>query len=169
MTRSLSLGAALAALLLVVAPLSAEAAKPFTAHLSGSEMVPARETNAKGQAKFDVSSDLTQVSFRLNVSSIENVIAAHIYRGAPGENGQIVATLYGPVAAGAGRQAGVLAQGTLTATNLVGEFAGQPLTSLIDAMKAGSTYVAVLTDDGLGGPDERPGDFSSGEIRGQIR
>jgi hypothetical protein len=37
-------------------------------------------------------------------------------------------------------------------------------------MRAGNAYVSIITDDGQGAPDEkRPGDFSSGEIRGQIQ
>ena len=108
-------------------------------------------------------------ALRVTVTNIENVVAAHIFLGAPGENGAIVATLYGPVAPAGGKKTGVLATGTITASNLVGSLAGRPMSELIAAMKAGTAYVSVLTDDGQGAPDEKPGDFSTGEIRGQIQ
>ncbi len=56
-----------------------------------------------------------------------------------------------------GRFNGVYAHGTVSAANLVGPLAGQPLSALITAMQAGSTYVNVHTSQ-----------FPAGEIRGQI-
>jgi CHRD domain-containing protein len=170
MSRIRNLGLVVATLLLVGVPLMAHAeTKVFKAHLTGEQVVPARVTQANGQAHFAVSQDQAQVEFRVTVANIENVVAAHIFLGAPGENGAIVATLYGPVAAAGGKKAGVLATGTITASNLVGSLAGRPMSELIAAMKAGTAYVSVLTDDGQGAPDEKPGDFSTGEIRGQIQ
>jgi hypothetical protein len=57
-----------------------------------------------------------------------------------------------------GRFDGVYVEGTITASNLVGPLAGQPLSALLDAMRAGNTYVNVHTSANAGG-----------EIRGQIR
>jgi len=160
-------------LLLIGVPLSAHAApaasKVFKARLTGDQAVPAKVTKASGQAHFAVSQDEAQVEFRVSVANIENVVAAHIYIGAPGETGTIVATLYGPVAPGGGRASGVLSTGTLTASNLVGSLAGRPMSELLAAMKAGNAFVNIITDDGQGAPDQRPGDFSTGEIRGQIQ
>ncbi|TMQ59382.1 MAG: CHRD domain-containing protein [Candidatus Eisenbacteria bacterium] len=170
MTRIRQLSFAVATLFLVGAPLSAQAAsKVFTAHLTGDQVVPARQTNANGQAHFTLNQDETQLEFRLTVSNIENVIGANLYVGAPGENGTIVATIFGPVAPGGGKTTGVLAKGTITAANLVGSLAGRPMSDLTSAIRAGNTYVSVLTDDGQGASDQKPGDFASGEIRGQIR
>lgn len=170
MTRIRQLSFAVVTLLLVGAPLSAQAAsKVFTARLTGTEEVPARDTKATGQAHFTINESATQVEFRVTVANIENVVGAHIYMGAPGETGTLVATLYGPVSPGGGKKTGVLASGTITEANLVGSLAGRPISELISAMKAGNTYVNVLTDDGQGPSDQKPGDFSSGEIRGQIR
>jgi CHRD domain len=170
MSRIRNLGIAVATLLLVCAPIYAHAeSKVFKAHLTGDQAVPARVTQANGQAHFAVSPDQAQVEFRVTVANIENVVAAHIYLGAPGEAGTIVATLYGPVAPAGGKKTGVLASGTITASNLVGSLAGRPMADLIAAMKAGNTFVNVITDDGQGSPDERPGDFTTGEIRGQIQ
>lgn len=170
MTRFRPFGLTVATLLLALSPLPALAASSvFTAHLTGKEEVPSNETHATGQAKFALAQDGTQLEFRITVGNIENVVAAHVYAGAPGENGAIVATLYGPVAPGGGKKTGILAQGTITATNLTGSFAGRPLADFISAMRTGNTYVNVLTDDGLPPSEQKPGDMTSGEIRGQIR
>jgi len=39
---------------------------------------------------------------------------------------------------------------------------------LLDAMRAGLTYVNVHTNDGVDGTNTGPGDFPGGEIRGQL-
>ncbi len=170
MKRLSHIAVAVAALVVSQSPLSAPAASSkFSAHLSGREEVPARETAANGNVKFTLSKDGTQLQYRLIVANIENVIAAHIHMGAQGANGPIVVTLYGPVAAGGGRKSGVLATGTISAADLSGDLAGRPLSDLIDAMRAGNTYVNVHTDDGSDPGDSRSGDFPNGEIRGQIR
>ena len=64
---------------------------------------------------------------------------------------------------------GVLAEGTVTAADLIGPLAGQTLSSLMAQIAAGNVYVNVHTNDGIGGVNTGPGDFASGEIRGQIR
>jgi hypothetical protein len=61
------------------------------------------------------------------------------------------------VPAGGGDQNGSLSEGTFTAANLIGPLAGQPLSALIDAIRAGNTYVNVHTEVSPGG-----------EIRSQI-
>jgi hypothetical protein len=140
----------------------------FFAHLSGEEEVPSRETRAVGQAVFHLSRDGAALEYQLIVATIENVVAAHIHVGAVGVNGPVVAFLAGPFPAGGGRVDGVLAEGTITAADLVGPLAGQPLSALVDAMEAGDTYVNVHTNDGIGLPNTGPGDFPGGEVRGQI-
>ena len=134
------------------------------------------ESQAQGQAIFRVSDDGKTVDFKLIASNIENVIMAHIHCGRPGSNGPIRMWLY-PVAApsgtavspGAGRHDGVLAEGTFTlgtqrcpAANVGSDMA------LLDAMRAGLTYVNVHTNDGIAPTNTGPGDFPGGEIRGQI-
>ena len=133
----------------------------FVAHLSGGEEVPPADTKATGQAKFQLSKDGTELSFRVNVANIENVTQAHIHLAPAGANGGVVVWLYPdapPPELIPGRTQGTLAKGTITADDLVGPLAGQGLDALVEAMKAGNTYVNVHTS-------QVPG----GEIRGQIR
>ncbi len=141
----------------------------FVAHCKGEEEVPARDTNAQGQAIFHLSQDETAIDYKLIVANIENVVASHIHVAAAGVNGPIVAFLAGPFPSGGGRIDGVLAEGTITAANLVGPLAGHPLSDLISAMRAGNTYANVHTNDGVGSINTGPGDFPGGEVRGQIR
>jgi hypothetical protein len=152
-------------------------------HLTGAEEVllnvPAgdphpRDSRAQGQAIFRVSDDGMSVRYKLIVANIENVFQAHIHRAAAGSNGPIVVWLYpstAPVAGpfGGGRIQGVIAEGTITAANLVGPLLNQPLSALLDAIRSGGTYVNVHTSiDGPPVVNTGPGDFPGGEIRGQI-
>jgi hypothetical protein len=158
----------LVALLAVAGPAAADNTRNFVAHLSGGQEVPTVNTQAQGQAIFHLGGAGSELNFKLNVANIENVVAAHIHLGAAGANGPVVAFLYGPAPAGGGRADGVLAEGTITAANLTGPLAGQPLSALIAAMAAGNTYANVHTNDGVPPTNTGPGDFPAGEIRGQI-
>ena len=145
-------------------------------HLIGDEEVPPRDTRAQGQAIFRVSADGSTVDFRLIASNIDNVFMAHIHCGPPGVNGPIRMWLHpviGPVGApgpaGSGPQNGVLASGTFSPMGVIcPAIAGNPSMPLLDAMRAGLTYVNVHTDDGVAPPNTGPGDFPGGEIRGQL-
>jgi hypothetical protein len=156
---------------LVFAPASAQppAAKNFVAHLSGVNEVPIRETNATGQAVFQSNATESQLAFKLIVANIDNVVAAHIHLGPAGVNAPVVAFLFGDVPAAGGRVQGVIAEGLISSADLVGPLAGQDLSVLIAALRAGGAYVNVHTNDGVGEPNTGPGDFPGGEIRGQIR
>lgn len=142
--------------------------RSFKAHLSAGEEVPANDSRGQGQANFWLSKDGTELRYRLIVANIENVVASHIHLAPAGVNGPVVAFLFGPAPAGGGRFDGVLAEGAITAANLVGPLAGQPLSALLDAIAAGNTYVNVHTNDGVDPTNTGPGDFPGGEIRGQI-
>ena len=157
----------IAVIILSVVSLSAAVNLSTQTHLTGDEEVPVRVTNAQGQAIFQLSEDGTQLSYKLIVANIENVVQAHIHLGQPGANGPIVVFLYGLVPAGGGRTNGVLAEGTITSANLINNLAGQPLSALVAEMQAGNTYVNVHTNDGVGAVNTGPGDFPGGEIRGQ--
>ena len=140
----------------------------FRAHLSGDQEVPERLTNATGQALFRLSSDGTELKYRLIVANIDNVFGAHIHLGPQGSNGPVAVFLFGSVPPGGGRIDGVLAEGTITSGDLVGPLAGQDLSVLLASMETGGTYVNVHTSDGIPPNNSGPGDFASGEVRGQI-
>lgn len=128
----------------------------FKAHLSGDEEVPAVMTNATGQTIFKLSKDGSELHYKLIVANIENVAAAHIHAAPSGQNGGVVAFLYGDGLI-TGRTNGILAEGVITADDLIGSLSGQSLEDLVDLMSSGGTYVNVHTS-------QKPG----GEIRGQI-
>jgi len=148
---------------------TAFAADFVAAPLRGSEEEPARDTNARGNATFELSADGLTLSFKLIVANIDNVVAAHIHVGPPGVNGPVVFFLYGTAPPGGGRSNGILSQGSGTAATLVGPLAGHPLSDLIAAMSTGNAYVNVHTNDGVNPPNTGPGDFPGGEIRSQVR
>jgi hypothetical protein len=143
----------------------------WVTHLGGDEEVPARPTQGQGQAKFQLSADGTVMSYRLISSNIENIRQAHIHVGAVGVNGPISVFLFGAVPAGGGRHNGVLADGEFSTANLInaGSTGVSTLAQLVAQMDAGNTYVNVHTDNGIAPPNQGPGDFPGGEIRGQIQ
>ena len=146
----------------------------WSSHASGSNEVPARATNAQGQAIFHLESDGSSLEYKLIASNIDNAFMAHIHMAASGVNGPIVVWLYpsttpSPGPFGAGRHDGVLAEGTITAANFVGPLAGQPLSTLVAALDSGNAYVNVHTNDGVGATNTGPGDFPGGEIRADVR
>jgi hypothetical protein len=130
-------------------------------HLRGSEEVPPADTRAQGQIKVQVSKDGSSLEYRLIVANIQNVTMAHFHLAPAGVNGPVVAWLYPsspPAQLIPGRSSGPLAEGEITAANLVGPLAGQNLSALIEAIQAGDIYVNVHTSQ-----------FPGGEVRGQFR
>jgi hypothetical protein len=130
------------------------------APLSGAEEVPLNDSKARGIGMVKLSADGESLSYKLNVANIQNVTQAHIHLAAVGVNGPIVAWLYPPAPPATlipGRTDGELASGIITAANLVGPLAGQPLSALVDAIRSGNAYVNVHTSQ-----------FPPGEIRGQL-
>ncbi len=131
----------------------------FTADLAGENEVPPVETDASGQATFELSThgDGPHLHYTLTVANIENVSQAHIHVGAPGENGPVVAFLFNasePVDV-SGEE--TIAEGTIRADDLIGPLEGMELSALAAEIRAGNTYVNVHTVQ-----------HPSGEIRGQI-
>ncbi len=140
---------------------SGNSGKNFTAHLSGDEQVPTPvETNATGQAIFNLRNNGTELHYKLIVANIEDVFMSHIHLAPAGSNGPVVVWLYPslpPPQLIPGPYNGVLAEGVITKANLVGPLAGMELSDLIEYFKSGGCYVNVHTLA-----------FPGGEIRGQI-
>jgi hypothetical protein len=150
------------------APVRSEPREEFETHLRGSEEVPARDTEAEGEASFKLTKDGTELRFKLKVSHIRNVVAAHIHCGARGVNGPVGVTLFMGTP-GSGRVNGVLARGTITAPDPGNSCGWLTLADVLAAMRSGNTYVNVHTNDGIDPANTGPGDFPGGEIRGQIK
>jgi len=144
----------------------------FVAHLSGDAEVPpagvVNNTLAQGQAIFRLSADGTSLHYKLMVANIDNVVASHNHLAPAGVNGPVVAFLYGTAPAGGGRTDGVLAEGDITAADLINALAGHPLSDLVAAIEAGNIYVNGHTNDGVVPTNTGPGDSPGGEIRGQL-
>jgi CHRD domain len=140
------------------------------------EVMPAGVVNdsmGRGNTIFHLNAAGTELSYKLIVANIENVFMAHIHQGPIGMNGPVVVWLYpstapAPGPAGGGRITGPVAEGTITAANLVGPLAGQPLSALVALLSNGNAYANVHTDDGVAPTNTGRGDFPGGEIRGQV-
>jgi hypothetical protein len=133
-----------------------------TATLSGAnEVPPVTDTNASGVAIYRLSADGLTLRYTLVAVNLTSTpMMAHIHASAPpGVNAPVVAFLFPPNARSSCPQATATALhcvGEITAADLVGPLAGQPLSALIDAMAAGNSYTNVHTMK-----------HGSGEIRGQ--
>lgn len=129
----------------------------FIAELTGvEEVLRTVDTSAIGVAEFRLGQD-NSIMYRINVTDIENVTAAHIHRGQVGENGPVIVTLFKEDIPTTAMTTRVLSEGNITAANLEGPMAGQLLSNLTSAMQNEQTYVNVHTQ-------QNP----NGEIRGQI-
>ena len=157
----------IAVIALVISSVAYAASQDFTARLIGAEEVPPRATDAKGVATFQLSEDGMALSFSVNVSNIENVFAAHIHCGVKRVNGPVGVTLF-MGAPGGGAVSGTLAKGTITAPDAGNACGWADLAAVVAAMNSGNAYVNVHTNDGVAPTNTGPGDFASGEIRGQI-
>lgn len=143
---------------------AAAADRIFIANLTGTAEVPPRQTNASGAVAVSLNPDGTSLHYRLAVTAIQDVTAAHLHMGLPGENGPIVVPLLGQGAPGdnttlpEGVANGVIAEGDITAAELTGPLAGTPLAVFMELLRSGAIYANVHTSQ-----------YPDGEIRGQIR
>lgn len=139
----------------------------FTATLNGANESPPRTTTATGTATISVVGDL--ILYTIHVTGITNVLFAHIHGPqVAGQNAGVVVNLCGTgapapaCAASATPFTGVLASG------VAGPQSGVSFASVLRWLRTDSAYVNVHTSDGNATPNEGPGDFPGGEIRGQI-
>jgi hypothetical protein len=130
----------------------------FKANLIGKAEVPPVDSSASGQATFQLSTDGESLTYTLSVSNIEDVTMAHIHIGISGEAGKPVAPLKMSGQQNMRETNGVIAKGTIRASDLTGPLKGKTIADLVAQIQAGKTYVNVHTKEH---PD--------GEIRGTIR
>ena len=163
-TRTIVLASVVALGLAAVGLAVAASNGHWKAHANGSQEVPvAIDTRAQGQANFALAKDGESISFKLNVSNIEDAFMAHVHAGAPGTNGPIVVWLYPSTDPGQAPSPGaatdrIRASGTITAAELTGAAGVDTLAELIALLDGGGAYVNVHT---IAHPP--------GEIRGDIR
>ena len=154
--------------------------EPFTA--APGAPTPA-DSHGQGQAIIQIADDDLSFDYKLIASNIENIVQAHIHCGPAGVNGSIFIWLYpsvtatAPVAGGAGRHDGILAEGTVRSgvtlnvrTVAASSVCPGGVANFADALRqirSGNAYVNVHTNDGVGATNTGPGDFPGGEIRGQ--
>lgn len=127
----------------------------YAAELSGLNEVPPTTSGGEGTATFKWI-DNRLLYFRLVVSHLTEITAAHIHMGAPGTDGPIVATLYSSSRGSTG--SGLVVSGYIHRSDLMGPLKGQPLSALVRQMNRGNTYVNVHTIR-----------YPNGAIRGQIK
>ncbi len=126
----------------------------FTASLKGRNEVPPADTKGAGVAIVRISKDGNSIYYKLIVSNLKNVTAAHFHMAEEGMNGPVVAFLFsGSVA----NQNGILAEGNITAEDLIGPLAGMSLDELSQRIRSGRIYINVHTVE-----------IPSGAIRGQL-
>lgn len=128
----------------------------FRAALTGAEEVPPVTTAASGTSEFTLSRTNDTLFVSITVSGLSNVRFGHFHAAARGVNGGVVAFLVDPPTL-TGVQNGRIGKQFITAANLSGALANQPLSALIDQMRAGNIYVNLHTDANTGG-----------ELRGQV-
>ncbi len=128
----------------------------FRATLIGTEEVPPVTSTATGTSEFTLSRTNDTLFVNVAVNGLSNIRFGHFHTGARGANGAVVAFLVDAPTL-AGPQNGRIGKQFITAANLVGTLANQPLSALVDQMRAGGIYVNLHTDANPGG-----------EVRGQV-
>lgn len=167
-----TLAAATMLVLVAVTPTLAEKGGTMKASLIGYEEVPSISTAASGDFEAKVGPGPV-IDYTLSYSDIQNAFAAHIHLGQKGANGGVSAFLCGGGDKPPCPPTGGTVSGTIDAADVVGPtgqgIAPGEIQELIDAMLFGVTYANVHTSDGVAPPNQGPGDFPAGEVRGQIK
>jgi hypothetical protein len=161
-------------LLLVIAMAPTQAAKSggFKADLTGYQEVPAISTAATGEFRASIGPGPV-IEYTLSYTNIQNAVAAHIHFGQKGVNGGVSAFLCGGGDKPPCPPTGGEVSGTIDRSDVIGPtsqgIAPGEIEELIAAMRARVTYANVHTDNLIAPPNQGPGDFPGGEIRGQIK
>lgn len=134
--------------------------KLWTSRVDSSVTYGPIQTLAQGQVIFHVGKNGEEIEFMLIVANIQNITMAHIHLDNGSPLGPIVVWLYPrmpPPKEILGRFDGILAKGTIKASNLVGPLEGKTLGDLVQKMEDGNAYVVVHTTQ-----------HPPGEIRGWL-
>ncbi|HET8857651.1 MAG TPA: CHRD domain-containing protein [Nitrososphaeraceae archaeon] len=126
----------------------------FSTPLIGMEEVPPVNTNSTGIALFELVNN--NINFKVNVTNLDNIKAAHIHTGEFGQNGDIVVTLFQSTTP-TDILNGTLAEGKVAAGDLQGPLKGKTINDLVQLINNTQAYVNIHTEQ-----------YLNGEIRGQI-
>jgi hypothetical protein len=148
--------ALIAGLLLSLMATAVLANDNFRTHCKGGNEVPPVDTGGQCQTIFNLTEDGTGLQYKLIVANLEFVTQAHIHLAPAGQNGGVVAFLFGFEPGGVTVN-GILSQGVLTDGDLVGELSGMTIADLVAELETGDAYVNVHTQT-----------VPSGEVRGQV-
>jgi hypothetical protein len=122
--------------------------------------LPGAETSPLAEASFQQAESGEEIHFTLKVHNLVNITMAHLHLGLKEGISTPVVWIYPsspPPKLIPGPFEGILAQGTITAKDLVGPLRGRPLSALIKEMAEGNTYVNIHTRE-----------HSQGVICGQV-
>jgi hypothetical protein len=129
----------------------------FSAPLTGMEEVPPVTTNSTGISIFEVINNNNTLNYKLNVTNMDNIKAAHIHLGNFSENGDVVVTLFNSSKTPIDIINGTLVEGKITAADLQGPLKEKTIPDLVNLMNDTQTYVNIHSIE-----------YPNGEIRGQI-
>jgi hypothetical protein len=138
--------------------------REFEARLTGDQEVPPVVTQTSGKAELVFNRSFTKAEYELTVRRGVRVTQAHIHCAPPGVNGPIVVWLAGLHAQGWDVNGDWIENATITDANVIpptNPACPHPIANLrdlVEAIKAGNTYVNVHTQA-----------HPSGEVRGQLR
>ena len=144
----------------------------FQAAMDGLQNIPNPiSTPATGTVELRLSADGKTIHYKITVDKLTNPSQADLHFGGSSQTGQPVVKLWPTDGATAkrGEFSGVLAEGSFNASDFIGPMVGSPMSDLVDELRSGNTYVNVHSYDGVDPPFSGPGDYRSGEIRGQIK
>lgn len=156
----------------LAANVSPAAEMTYSAKMTGaSELPEPNASKAEAELKLVVSDDGRKIGYTLTAKDVVNPVGADIHLGPETANGPLVVKLFPAHGATSkkGPFTGVLAEGTITAADLIGPLKGSDLTDLIEQIREGNTYTNIHTNDGVEPANSGPGDMARGEIRGQIK
>jgi hypothetical protein len=116
----------------------------YTTPLVGFEEVPPVTTNSSGFAVLKY--DNNTLKYQINVTNLDKIKASHIHLGAFGKNGDVISTLFNS-SSPTDLINGTLTEGTITASDLEGPFAGKSLLDVIAQILNLNAYLNIHTVD----------------------
>lgn len=148
-----------ALLSLTVVAASGSGDRKFRASLEGGNEVPPVQTDTSGKFRIEFEDDYSEATFRLDLDDAVRVTQAHLHCGERGENGPVVAFLFGFHDAGWDVDGTFLKEVTLTDANIINTETdcGSTLEELAHAIREGKVYVNVHSVA-----------VPSGVVRGQV-